>query len=234
MEEKKPKKKEEKDKESAKHAPSNGKMTAILSKSSSSNYAGNFSYYARKDGKGRADKVYNEISPNIEYLYKENPILLKFFSDYFKISRVNCNFNSKAKLTSGKKSGMSKPYAWNTHHLIPGGAFSEMKATTTAAEPIFNEQQYKLLLMSDYNVNNGNNMMALPSNNMEFFQPVHNLLQHPSNHNQYTQRVINEMKKVADTLEELTDDLEEPHPDVEVKIANEMKALENKLWKLLV
>ena len=232
MKERKPKKKKQEKKKKTNCTASDGKVKAILSKSSSSNYAGNFSYYARGDGKGRADKVYNEISPNIGY--KENKILLKFFSDYFKISSVNCNFNSKAKLTSGKESGMSKPYAWNAHHLIPCAVFSEMKATTTVAEPIFNEQQYKLLLMSDYNVNNGNNMMALPSNYMGFFQPIHNLIQHPSNHNQYTQRVIKEMKKVAADLEDLTDDLEKPHPDVEVKIAERIKNIENELWDLLV
>ncbi len=232
MKESKPKKKKQEKKKKTDCTASNGKITAILSKSATSNYAGNFSYYARGDGKGRADKVYNKISSNVKH-----PRLAKFFSDYFKISKVNCNFNSKAKLKVGKKysmSGSSKPYAWEAHHLIPGEAFSEMKATTGTPEPIFTEQQYQLLLMSDYNVNNGNNMMALPSNNMEFFQPVHNLIQHPSNHNAYTKRVISEMKNVAAGLEDLTDDLEKPHPDVDVDIANEMRIIENKLWKLLV
>ena len=232
MKERKPKKKKQEKKKKTDCTASDGKITAILSKSATANYAGNFSYYARGDGKERANKVYNKVSSNIK-----DPELSKFFSEYFKISSVNCNFNSKAKLKAGKKysmSGSSKPYAWEAHHLIPGAAFSEMKATTGAAKPIFNEQQYQLLLMSDYNVNNGNNMMALPSNNMDFFQPVHNLIQHPSNHNEYTKRVISEMKVVATNLNQLTKKLEKPHPDVDVDIAKDMRDIENKLWKLLV
>jgi hypothetical protein len=50
------------------------------------------------------------------------------------------------------------------------------------------------------------------------------LLQHRSSHSAYTNRVIQEMKKVAKKLEVLTDDLEKPHPDVAVKIADRLKS----------
>jgi hypothetical protein len=231
--EQKKKEKKEKKEEKKEHTSSKAGLKAILNKSSSANYMGNFSYYARGDGKGRADRVYNKISPNISALYANRPAVTGFYTDYFKLSSVACNFNSKAKMKKNN-SGASKPYVWKAHHMIPGEVFTVMESSTGTDEQIFNDIQYRLLLMSDYNINNGNNMIALPANRMDFFQPVHDLLQHPSSHSAYTNRVIKEMKKVSDELEELTDELEKPHPDVAVKIADDLKTLENKLWKLLI
>lgn len=238
MQERKKEKEEDSGEEGAEHASSTVKIKAVLSKSSSANYTGNFSYYARGDGKGRAGKVYNKISPNISYLYARNrPPLVKFISDYFTLDAVNCNFNSKSKAQIGgkkKEPGSKIPYAWEAHHMIPGEAFTSMKASVSGSEPIFNAKQYRLLLMSDYDINNGNNMIALPTNGMDFFQPVHNLIQHPSNHGNYTNRVVKEMKKVAKDLNQLTNDLEKPHSELTVKIAQTLKDLENELWRLLI
>lgn len=219
------------------HAANNVKSTAVLVKTG--DWSANFSYFIRSGaGKSRADQVYNKISPNITYLYGRNrPPLVKFFKDYFTLDAVACNFNTQCKY---KKAGKTKygsqkfPYVWDAHHMIPGEAFTQVKAGVRGAQPIFNARQLRLMLMSDYNVNNGHNLIALPTNRMDFYQPVHDLIQHPSNHANYTSRVVSEMKQVAKKLEQLTDDLDKPHADVVVKIAASLNDLEDELWRLLV
>lgn len=46
--------------------------------------------------------------------------------------------------------------------------------------------------------------------------------------------MIKELKQVAKDLNKLTSDLEKPHAKVTVTIAETLKVLENKLWKLLI
>lgn len=236
MTQQKKKSKKDEKKKSEEHASNIAKSTAVLTKSA--NYAGNFSYYIQAEGKARAEEVYGSISPNITSLYGQQfPVLIDFFSDYFNLGKVACNFNSKSKRSHNGESvtpGQSTPYSWDAHHMIPGEAFTLMKASATSASPIFNDQQYQLLLQSDYDVNNGNNLIALPTNGMDFFQPVHDLLLHPSNHSEYTKYVVNELKLLSLRLNELTKELAKPHPDVTVKIAKELKGLEDDLWDLLV
>lgn len=230
------KKKQEKGKKEE-HASSNTQIKAVLNKTG--DWSANFSYFIRGgEGKSRADQVYNKISPNVTYLYaRKRAPLVKFFNDYFKLDAVACNFNTKAKRKAAGKTvypGQKFPYDWEAHHMIPGDAFTQVRAGVRGAEPIFNARQLRLMLMSDYDVNDGHNLIALPTNRMDFYQPVHDLIQHPSNHENYTVRVVKEMKKISKSLNKLTSDLEKPHPEVTVKIAQEMKNLENDLWKLLV
>ena len=226
----KKKKKQKKDN----HASDSSELNAVLAKGG--NYGAAFAAYIRTDQK-RA-KVYNTISPNIKYLYgADSPALLILFEDYFKLSSADCNFNPLASLSAGGKTvkaNKQMPYSWEAHHLIPGEAFSTMKDLKGGSQKIFSDLQYSLLLMSDYDINNGHNLMALPANNMDHFQAVHNLLQHPSNHTEYTSRVMEDMKKVSKNLKKLEDKAKEDHPDVVVAISDEMFKLENNLWKLLV
>ena len=200
------------------------------------NYGAAFAAYIRTDQK-RA-KVYNTISPNIKHLYGvDSPALLTLFDKYFKLSSADCNFNPLASLSAGEKTVKANkqiPYSWKAHHLIPGEAFTIMEDEKGGSKKIFTDLQYSLLLMSDYDINNGHNLMALPANNMDHFQAVHNLLQHPSNHSEYTSRVAEDMKKVSKNLKKLEDKAKEDHPDVVVAISDEMFKLENNLWKLLV
>lgn len=233
----KKKKEEKEDKKKDDHAPSNAKITAVLNKTG--DWSGNFSYFIRSgEGKSRANEVYNKISNNVTVIYGRNrPALVKFFKDYFKLDSVACNFNTKSKRKSAGKTinpGQNKPYVWEAHHMIPGDAFTQVKAGVRGSSPIFNAKQYRLMLMSDYDVNSGHNLIALPTNRMDFFQPVHDLIQHPSNHNNYTSRVVKEMKEIAKSLNKLTSDLEKPHPEISVKIAKDLEGLEDDLWDLLV
>ncbi len=233
------KKQEEEPKE---HASSTAKITAVLRKSDTADYATNFSQYVKAAGKSRADAVYNKISANISNLYGRNrPALVKYFSDYFKLESAVCNFNYESVLYK-KNSATDKretancgmPYNWQAHHMIPGEVFTTMASAVKGKKPIFNARQYRLLLMSDYDINNGNNLIALPGRKTEFYQPIHDLIQHPSNHNKYTSHVTKKMKKLAKKLNKLTSDLDKPHTDVVVKIADSMKITEDELWDLLI
>lgn len=223
------------------HDSSTGKAKAVLTKDG--DYKRNFSGYINTDSSRKA--VYNKISPNVGLLHgKSRPLIASLFEDHFKIDTYECNFNYSAVLqrvdnVKGKRktAGCSKPYNWEAHHLIPGEAFTVMEATKGKKEEIFTPTQYQLLLMSDYDINHGHNIIALPSNAMDFFQPVHNLIQHPSNHQEYTSRVIKEMKLIKRSLKEAEEELGEDHPKISVAIANSLRdkgQTEDKLWKLLV
>jgi hypothetical protein len=89
-----------------------------------------------------------------------------------------------------------------------------------------------LLLMSDYNVNHGQNMIPLPKHQVNM--KIHDIVYHSGNHLSYTQNVQIQMQEVAETLEELTDELEKPHPEiVKLKFRGD-KLLEDQLWDLLI
>ncbi|WP_086929331.1 AHH domain-containing protein [Agarilytica rhodophyticola] len=224
-----------------KHTASSADLKAVLHKDG--DYKGNFSDYIKTDN-DRKD-VYMTISANAKHLFgTHRPLILELFENYFKLGSVECNFNYKAVLqkadsANGKRrtGGCSKPYNWEAHHLIPGEAFTTMETKKGSKEEIFTPTQYQLLLMSDYDINHGHNIIALPANNMDFFQPVHDLIQHPSNHAEYTKLVIKELKALKQDLQDAEDELGEDHPQVTVAITNSLRdrnQLEDKLWKLLI
>jgi len=112
-----------------------------------------------------------------------------------------------------------------------------MEATKGSKEEIFSDLHYQLLLMSDYDINHGHNIIALPANGMDFFQPIHNLIQHPSNHANYTSRVIKEMKKLKKQLKKFEKNTKEDHPKISVLIAQTLRGkdrVEDLLWELLI
>ncbi|WNO08088.1 AHH domain-containing protein [Teredinibacter sp. KSP-S5-2] len=226
----KPEKEKNKNKDdSEEHSFATFTETAKLKKDSK--HPSNLSYYFRGDGKARANKVYDKINDQVDKLYKQNfPHLKGFLDDYYKISSVDSNFNKNGKLKGKAKSNQQRPYYWESHHMIPGDVFTKMKD----GEQIFDDKQYKLLKMSDYDINNGHNLIALPGNEMDFFQPIHGLIQHPSDHKKYTDRVIEEMKKVSKKLDEMVDELDKPHPDAIGKVELELDGLEDDLWDLII
>ncbi len=61
--------------------------------------------------------------------------------------------------------------------MIPGSAFYTKVSTVSngaaSKSPVFTDSQYALLLLSDYNVNHGHNLIPLPANKMDRYQPVH-------------------------------------------------------------
>jgi hypothetical protein len=234
-------KKSKKDESKGSHDATNAKRSAILHKNNE--YKKNFSAYIKTDSD--RNKVYNTISPNIKKLYaKDRPLLITLFDEYFKMDSFECYFNTEAVLQKGdsitgkrRTSGCSKPYDWEAHHIIPGEAFTIMEKTKGGESEVFSPLQYEILSISDYDINHGHNIIALPGNSMDPFQPVHNLIQHPSNHSEYTSYVIKEMKKLKTDLDEYEEDMKEDHPKFSVIIADSLRdkeMTEDILWEILI
>jgi uncharacterized protein YdcH (DUF465 family) len=227
------KKKEEKPKD--KHPNGQGPNKAKLAKGG--DYGGAFGAYIRTDA-ARA-KVYNTISPNIAYLYAQSaPALVSFFEKYFKLGSSDSCFNpnaTKPNMLGIKRSANKKiPYAWQAHHIIPGEAFTIMKKNRGGSEQVFSDTQYSLLLLSDYDINEGHNIIALPGRKMDVFQPVHDLILHPTNHGEYTSQVVSKMRSVSEDLKEIEEELKEDHPEVVVAIKQQMLKFQDELWDLLI
>jgi len=137
------------------------------------------------------------------------------------------NFTPSAKAPDGGKALQGHPYAWEAHHILPGSAFYY----ETAKGPCFTFRQLWILLQSDYNLNNGHNIIMLPTE--DWAPPVHVLLQHPSDHPEYTQKVMADMKTIADELQKKIDQ-QQPHQDVAADFVQELEGLESKYWKYIV
>lgn len=235
------KEKEKKAKESGndKHAPSNGELTAVLCKKADDYSANAYTHLMSDSGR---NKVYSNFK-YVDLAYGDIDWMPRFIRKYFKFpGEMKCNFNKKATLKGRKtpsgnpqKAGQRFPYKWEAHHMIPASAFYTELDAASGKKPVFKPTHYALLLMSDYNVNNGHNMIPLPTNGMDRYQPVHALIQHPSDHSNYTRHVQTEMKKIADDLDDLFNEIkDEPHPKIDVDIAAALSELEDDLWKLLI
>jgi hypothetical protein len=209
------------------------KGNAILHKNSI--YRVNFSRYIRTDDSRL--KVYNTISDNVNTLYgTDAPLIKSFLEDNFTLKAHTCNFNAESEL-SGKKAGNKLPYKWEAHHILPYQAFSTMKSEKGGDNPVFTPEQYEVLRSADYDINHGHNLIALPASGMSFFQPVHDLIQHPSDHPKYTKHVISEMQKVSKKLDDTVEKLGEDHPDMSEIVKLTFRAedeLEDELWDLLI
>lgn len=247
---KKAQKKEQKEKEKAekkgeKHTPSNGEVKAVLWKDSTYNQ----NCYDHIEGDGGRKAIFQKFQFVDAAYASQYPKLPGMFKEYYGFpGKIKCNFNPgaelKGKTTAKNKkkgsggnqrvAGCSKPYKWNGHHMIPAEAFYAEVTTSGGGKPVFTPNQYALLLMSDYNLNNGHNLMPLPDRGMDFYQPVHAMILHPSSHSNYTAKVKSEMQKISNSLKNLEAEADKPHPDISVDLKNELTTLEKQLWKLLV
>ncbi len=108
---------------------------------------------------------------------------------------------------------------------MPGSAFYY----ENEAGPAFTQQQYEILLATDYNINNGHNIIMLPKQAPAV--PVHKLIQHPSDHPEYTQLVLGDLQGIAEDLQELIDQAsDEDHKAIKANLAEKLKLLEEKYW----
>ena len=141
------------------------------------------------------------------------------------------NFDRRPKDAASQPAGSKWPYPWEAHHLLPGDAFTLVEAAKGTETPIFTTAQYDLLLRADYDINHGHNIIMLPTDNWAV--PIHVLLQHPSDHPDYTQAVITKLKEIAKTLQELIDQ-KKPHEELEAAIFQDLKGLEDDFWRYIV
>lgn len=206
------------------HVDSNATPKAVLGKNSS--YRENGTKYLRdQDGRG----VYRNFShPHLKKIRALARSVAEFPEGPLQ------NFDRKAPSATGQNSGAKWPYAWEAHHMIPGDVFTHMKAGAQGkGEPIFTPEQYKLLTKSDYDVNNGHNIIMLPDENWAV--PIHVLLQHPSDHPDYTQMVLTQCQSISENLQSYVSKNKKKHKEnMEAAIVRELTALEDDLWEFLV
>lgn len=206
------------------HVDSNARPKAVLGKNSI--YQENGTRYLREhDGRG----VYRNFSH--EHLKKIRK-LVRSVAEF--PEGPPQNFDRKAPSAKGKASGAKWPYAWEAHHLIPGDVFTHMKAGTRGkSEPIFTPEQYKLLTKSEYDVNNGHNIIMLPAENWAV--PIHVLLQHPSDHPEYTKMVLMQCQSISEKLQSHVAKNNKKHKEnLEKAIVQELHDLEEDLWDFIV
>jgi A nuclease family of the HNH/ENDO VII superfamily with conserved AHH len=121
------------------------------------------------------------------------------------------------------------PYAWRAHHMLPGSAFYY----ELDGKPVFSFKQLRMILQTDYNINHGHNLILLPFE--DWACPVHTLLCHPSDHEQYTIKIVKDLKRVADDLQKKIDEAG-PHDGDKLKadIFEQLKNAEEDAWKFIV
>ncbi len=136
-------------------------------------------------------------------------------------------FTFKTGKSRGKPAGQRFPYKWEAHHILPGSAFYYARNN----KPVFTADQYELLLQTVYNINHGHNIIMLPKELWAVF--VHSLVQHPGDHPNYTQYVMDGMVKISNTLDSLVKQ-KKPHKEVVANLFSELQGLETDCWDFLV
>jgi hypothetical protein len=216
--EKKKKAKKKKKAAGTPHAATNEPLKGVLAKGDK--YAQRAHDYLLTDG-GR-NKVYQDLSHH--HVKRLNRKKLEHFK--FPGGPVE-NFNPSAKDRKGKKAGQRFPYVWEAHHMLPGSAFYfELDGS-----PCFTAAQRRLILQSDYNINHGHNMIDLPD--QAWAVPVHRLIQHPGDHPNYTTKVMKDLRKLANELQEMAD-RGAKHDKLKERVFQELQRLENEAWKFLI
>lgn len=138
------------------------------------------------------------------------------------------NFNPGAKSIASRKAGQRFPYTWEAHHMVPASAFYLKDEND---RPAFTDEQRDLLMQTPYDVNHGHNIIMLPK--LAWGAPVHGLLQHPSDHPEYTKRVIKLLQEIADSVQKKVKQ-KKPHKDVVANFFELLKKVEDKNWNFLV
>ncbi len=216
-----PKSLEEEAQQRAAHAARDVPPVAVLAKGYQ--YAQRGSNFIRKLG-GRG--VYNAVD---ERFVREE--FGEEFIATFPDLRASQNFDPGARSLKGKKAGQTFPYPWEAHHLLPASAFYYETEVGDEMRPVFTPDQYRLLLTTDYNINLGHNIIMLPKQARAV--PVHKLIQHPSDHPEYTQRVMADMRQVSDDLQKLMRKVKD-HDAVKASLAANLKRLEEDYWRTVV
>lgn len=139
-----------------------------------------------------------------------------------------CNFNPGAKGKDGTRAGQQFPYPWEAHHMIPESAFYRKDSR---GEPAFKPNVMCALMKTKYDLNDGTNIIMLPAH--EWGVPVHALLQHPSDHPEYTRNVIRKMQSIQKDLETVANAQLE-HKGVDSSLHSNLLKLQDELWDMLV
>jgi hypothetical protein len=139
------------------------------------------------------------------------------------------NFNPKALSATGKKAGQRFPYGWEALHMIPASAFY---LKDEKDQPAFTDQQAALLMKTPYDVNHGHNIIMLPK--LAWGAPVHGLLQHPSDHPEYTIRVIKDLQSLGKAVQKKVKEKKKDHKALVANFFERLKKIEDGCWDFLV
>lgn len=238
-----PEKKEKKDEQTDQddeHSLSNRGLKAILWRNNTYNkncheYLSenqNRQKYFNMDLNGRKDRLRKSIPE--EYVVEvlmENSGFNQRPENFSSTAKLDDSVKYATSSKSGERetSGCAFPYTWNGHHMIPCGAFYLSEKSGGGVRNILTDEQYALLLMSDYDVNRGSNLIPLPDKEPGC-QAIHDMLMHPSGHEKYTTMVKEKIKEISKILDELAKESEEPHPLVPEDISEELESIEDELW----
>lgn len=136
-------------------------------------------------------------------------------------SQKHCN---NYKLDKFKADNAYTPYPNQAHHIIPVNDFLNL----------FDSDQQEILKKIDYDVNNQNNLIFLPTHKNKY-QKVHMLPSHCGGHPKYSEEVRNAASKIEDAVNEEIDKEEEcKTTELSDNIAKEFITYENKIWKDIV
>ena len=118
--------------------------------------------------------------------------------------------------------GCSLPYRWEAHHLLPAHFFYK-----------FLEMEHvELVLQSTYDINDGRNVMFLPTSASKIYWKPHKLPYHLGSHPDYDQQMERHFNDVKKKLEEIKGK-ELPHPDSPDSVEAKLHKVEARGWKLI-
>ncbi|MGC3998860.1 MAG: AHH domain-containing protein [Anaeromyxobacter sp.] len=196
------------------HVSSAGFATAVLAKDASK--------YARRGVRYIKEQIGRGVYQKFDHLDTIRSIPKEIIEDVKKAAK----FPGGPKHNFNLRFGMSYPYTWRAHHILPGSAFYYERKRG----PCFKPEHFAILLQTDYNVNGGHNIILLPFENWAVL--VHALVQHPSDHPTYTQAVMERLAEVARKIDALMK--AKKHDQAKEDFRRELLEAESDFWDLLV
>lgn len=115
------------------------------------------------------------------------------------------------------------PYSWAAHHLIPIEIFNSQ-----SKEPCFDDEDLKLICAAGYDVNNGHNIVPLPTSEAS----PHCLLLHSGSHTEYNKFASKQMDGLKDKIKEARES-GEPHAAFYSQVIKKLTKAEDNLWNKL-
>ncbi|MBZ4417607.1 AHH domain-containing protein [Myxococcus sp. RHSTA-1-4] len=116
----------------------------------------------------------------------------------------------------------SAPYRWVAHHLIPIEVFD------SKSESHFTDEEQELIRASGYDVNNGHNIVPLPTWDV----PPHCLLAHVGSHSEYIKHAKKALEGVKDKIKEAMES-DKPHAAFYPQLIKKLTKAEDNLWDKL-
>ncbi|MCP3143969.1 AHH domain-containing protein [Pyxidicoccus xibeiensis] len=142
------------------------------------------------------------------YKQEKDPDLRRYYRRKTSVLYVSKEFNKRSSVI-----GVTLPYPWEAHHLLSTNVF--YKYLTLA--------QIKVILRSDYDINDGRNIIFLPQEPID--TPVHKLPYHSSGHTQYDKKIKREMVTLKATLDDIVKN-QRDHKEAAKMIEKELHDLE--------